>query len=252
MIANRWRSGTTSQNSSRRLPARSVDWSDRPVMLPPGRDRLATKPLPTGSFATTNTIGMTDVACFTARSAVPDVTMTSTFSWTNSAAISTNRSSRPSAQRYSTAMVRPSIQPKSRNRCHARGHKVDHQLELDRLNHRQVARLGALKDAAGIGPDLTMHVRKTRAVTHQSASIDILTHREGGGNRMARRQERELDPPAIEEAVRGDEQCVGALPRERCESGLDLAAGASVEDLDFQREAARGRLDIAQQGFAAC
>src|SRR6516164_2474855 len=117
MIANRRRSGTTSRNSSRRLPARSVDWSDRPVMLPPGRDRLATKPLPTGSFATANTIGMTDVACFTASSAVPDVTMTSTFSWTNSAAISTNRSSRPSPHRYSTAMVRPSIQPKSRNRC---------------------------------------------------------------------------------------------------------------------------------------
>src|SRR5262249_55030481 len=117
MIANRRRSGTTSRNSSRRLPARSVDWSDRPVMLPPGRDRLATKPLPTGSFATANTIGMTDVACFAARSAVPDVTMTSTFSWTSSAAISTNRSSRPSAQRSSPRMVRPSIQPKSRNRC---------------------------------------------------------------------------------------------------------------------------------------
>jgi hypothetical protein len=75
------------------------------------------KPLPTGSFATANTIGMTDVACFAARSAVPDVTITSTFSRTNSAAISAKRSSRPSAQRYSTAMVRPSIQPRSRNRC---------------------------------------------------------------------------------------------------------------------------------------
>src|SRR5262249_2824622 len=64
MIANRRGSGTTSRNSSRRLPARSVDWRDRPVMLPPGRDRLATKPLPTGSFAMANTIGMTDVACF--------------------------------------------------------------------------------------------------------------------------------------------------------------------------------------------
>ena len=49
--------------------------------------------------------------------AVPDVTMTSTLSRTNSAAISAKRSLRPSAQRYSIATVRPSIQPSSRSRC---------------------------------------------------------------------------------------------------------------------------------------
>jgi len=62
---------------------------------------------------------------------------------------------------------------------------------------------------------------------------------------MTRGQQRELDPPAIEEAVRADKQCVGALPRERRESYLDLAAGAGVQCLDFQREVARGSLDIA-------
>ena len=41
--------------------------------------QLATRPVPTGSPAAANTIGMTDVACFAARTAaVPDVTMTST------------------------------------------------------------------------------------------------------------------------------------------------------------------------------
>ena len=60
---------------------------------------------------------MTDVACMTSRDAAPVETMTSTLSRTNSAAISAKRSARPSAQRYSIAMVRPSIQPKSRNRC---------------------------------------------------------------------------------------------------------------------------------------
>src|SRR5689334_4703637 len=49
MIANRRRPGTTSRRSSRRLLARSVDWIDSPVTLPPGRDRLATNPLATGS-----------------------------------------------------------------------------------------------------------------------------------------------------------------------------------------------------------
>ena len=48
--------------------------------------------------------------------AAPAVTMTSTLSWTNSAAISAKRSLRPSAQRYSITTVRPSIQPSSPNR----------------------------------------------------------------------------------------------------------------------------------------
>ena len=118
MIANRRRPGTTSRNSSSRLPARSVARVDRPVTLPPGRARLATRPVPTGSPATANTIGMADVACFAATTfAVPAVTMTSTLSRTNSAANSAKRSLRPSAQRYSIATVRPSIQPSSRNRC---------------------------------------------------------------------------------------------------------------------------------------
>ena len=118
MIATRRRPGTTSRKSSSRLPARSVSWCDRPVTLPPGRARVATKPVPTGSPAVAKMIGMADVACFAAKAAgVPDVTMTSTLSRTNSAAISANRSKRPSAQRYSIAMVRPSFHPSSCNRC---------------------------------------------------------------------------------------------------------------------------------------
>ena len=61
MIANRRNVGTTARNSSSRLAAISVVWTDRPVTLPPGRASEATKPLPTGSPATAKTIGMTDV-----------------------------------------------------------------------------------------------------------------------------------------------------------------------------------------------
>jgi hypothetical protein len=89
---------------------------ERPVTLPPGRARLATKPEPTGSFATANTMGMTAVACFTGKTAAPDVRITSTLSRTNSAAISDMRSLLASAQRYSIVTVRPSIQPSSCNR----------------------------------------------------------------------------------------------------------------------------------------
>ena len=70
---------TTPRKSSRRLPTISVNWLDRPVILPPGRARLATRPVPRGSATATKTIGMTDVACFAARTGgVPVATMTST------------------------------------------------------------------------------------------------------------------------------------------------------------------------------
>ena len=88
MIAKRRRLGSTSRKSSIRLPASSVDWTDRPVALPPGCASEATMPLPTGSTALANTIGIVEVACFAAATAVPTVTMTSTLSRTNSVAIS--------------------------------------------------------------------------------------------------------------------------------------------------------------------
>ena len=103
--------------SSRRLAARSLAWFDRPVTFPPGRERLATRPVPTGSPATGKTIGMTEVACFAASAAsVPTAKMTSTLTRMNSAVISAKRSGRPSAHRYSITTVRPSIQPNSRSR----------------------------------------------------------------------------------------------------------------------------------------
>ena len=116
MIATWCRPGMTSRRSPNLLPARSVAWRDKPVALPPGRARLATRPLPTGSLAIAKTMGMTSVACLTATPALPVVTMTSTLSRTNSAAISENRSLRPSPQRYSIATLRPSVQPSSASR----------------------------------------------------------------------------------------------------------------------------------------
>jgi len=80
--------------------------------LPPGRARLATRPVATGSPAAANRIGMTAVARLAAAMAGdPSVIMISTLSRTNSAAISVKRSLRRSAQRCSIATLRPSIQP---------------------------------------------------------------------------------------------------------------------------------------------
>src|SRR5262249_52888796 len=51
----------------RRLVASSVPWLDTPVMFEPGRARLATRPVATGSPGSAKTIRTLFVACFAAR-----------------------------------------------------------------------------------------------------------------------------------------------------------------------------------------
>src|SRR5262245_53221880 len=72
MIARWRRPGMTSRRSSSRLPAESACWSERPVALPPGFERLATSPVPTGSPAAAKTMGMADVACLAAMTTAQD------------------------------------------------------------------------------------------------------------------------------------------------------------------------------------
>ena len=115
MTATRESFGTISFKSSSCLPLISGDRADSPVMFPPGRARLATKPLPTGSVACPMTIGMVEVASFRVRVIVgPALTMTSTLRRTSSAAMSLRRSIFPSEERHSMMMFLPSVYPSSR------------------------------------------------------------------------------------------------------------------------------------------
>ena len=80
-----------------------------PVTFPPGRARLATIPVPTGSPIGPVTTGIVLVTLFAAR--LPGVvyaTMMSGLRRTHSAARAGNRSYWPSAERKSMVMVRPS------------------------------------------------------------------------------------------------------------------------------------------------
>jgi hypothetical protein len=105
------------------------------VTLPPGRARVATMPVRTESPAAAKAIGMAEVACLAARiDGVPYVTMISTLRRTNSATISAG-SLRPSAQRYSIAIVRPS----------ARFMGTRHSQERRLVGARSDAVLGGLK-----------------------------------------------------------------------------------------------------------
>src|SRR6516165_8551960 len=62
MIATRLTVGAISVSNSSNLPANSPSVWTKPVILPPGWDRPATKPSPTGSETTTNTIGTVRVS----------------------------------------------------------------------------------------------------------------------------------------------------------------------------------------------
>ena len=92
----RWSPGSASWQISSRLPISSLLNKDRPVMLPPGRARLATSPSPTASMLAAMTIGIVDVASFAAFVAGNNaVTMTSGLRRTNSAASAGSRSGLP-------------------------------------------------------------------------------------------------------------------------------------------------------------
>ena len=68
---------------------------------------------------------------------------------------------------------------------------------------RQVGRLLALEDAAGVDADLTIRIRDAGSVAHQAAGLDELAILIDRGQRMASRQCDELFAPAVEEADRG-------------------------------------------------
>jgi hypothetical protein len=85
-------------------------------MFPPGRAKLATSPVPTGSAADGMTMGIVLVAFFAAWiTGVAPATMRATFRRTNSSANAGRRSMLPAAQRYSIEMLCPSTHPRSRS-----------------------------------------------------------------------------------------------------------------------------------------
>ncbi len=107
--ANRVAEGRTSRSSSTYFWPSPGTKLVSPVMLPPGRERLATNPCATGSGTTVMTIGIKAVARFAATvSRGPVVTMASTFARTSSATRAGRRSGLPSAKAGRMTRFRPS------------------------------------------------------------------------------------------------------------------------------------------------
>jgi hypothetical protein len=84
--------GTSSDSSSSRFGVSSRLITLKPVTLPPGRARLATRPPPTGSLTPVKTIGIVEVAFFAASAEGPLAAITSSLRPTRSAANAGSRS----------------------------------------------------------------------------------------------------------------------------------------------------------------
>jgi len=85
---------------SSHLPASEYSNAVNPVALPPGRAKLATAPVPTGSLRLVNTIGMVRVSA--SRASTPGVlpaNSTSGFASTKSLAMTRMRAGSPAGQR---------------------------------------------------------------------------------------------------------------------------------------------------------
>src|SRR5262245_20041080 len=97
-----------------------------------------------------------------------------------------------------------------------------------------------------------MNVGKARSITHESARFGIVAHRVNRRDAMAHRQHNELDPPTVEEAVAAYKQRGGVLAYHGGEGCVDFAAGAGVQDLDWESDVLAGRSYLTQVGFRIC
>ena len=122
------------------------------------------------------------------------------------------------------------------------GLEVDDQLDLGGLLDRQVGGLLALENAARIVAGPAVRVGIAAAVAHQAACSDELAILEDRRHRVSERQRAELFALAVEECVGDDHECAGPSLDQSCESVVDVALGACVEDIQLQPEGAGRRL----------
>src|SRR5262249_50766543 len=90
-------------------------WGGQQTQISPGRLRLATRPISTGSGPMPNTIGIVVVAALAARAdgVLPGVAITATRRCARSAANSGSRALSLYPKRNSTVTLRPSMKPVS-------------------------------------------------------------------------------------------------------------------------------------------
>ena len=113
------------------------------------------------------------------------------------------------------------------------GFEIDDQLEFGRLHHRQVGRLVALENAAGIHAGLTISVGKAGSVAHQPADGSELAHIINCWQRMPRRQLNNSVAVAKQHGIGPYENAIDTLLGEACEGRVDVALAARIHNPKF-------------------
>src|SRR6516164_256260 len=124
--------------------------------------------------------------------------------------------------------------------------KIDDELEPRRLQHWEIGRFRAFKDAAGVHADLTTHLELVGSVAHQPAGGDISPLRITRWYPLAGGQDRKLHTAAAEESVGPDKESIGTLVRKRGKGSIDLANCGGLEYPKLKPDDRGGLLQVPQ------
>src|SRR5205085_6211788 len=82
--------------------------------------------------------------------------------------------------------------------------QIDHELELGGLNDRQICRLGAFENPAGVDADLMIRIRNARSVAHQATNGGAVAKLINRRHRVTGCQRDDLTASAEQERIGGD------------------------------------------------
>ena len=116
------------------------------------------------------------------------------------------------------------------------GLQVDVQLDFGDLLDRQVGRLFALENPAGIDAGQAVCVRNVRSVAQQTSGRGELAPLVDRRHRVAERQRGELFAPAREECIGADHEPARSQLDQLCEDSIEVTFGAGIQDMELQPE----------------
>src|SRR5262245_19683008 len=119
------------------------------------------------------------------------------------------------------------------------GIEVDDELELRRQLNRQIVRLRALEDAAGIEADLMIRPRYRGTIAHQAAALDVHTPWVDGGKFITRRKRDDFSVAGHEERIGTDRKRACPLLGGRGKGCLQIAFYVGFQHNQSQIASAR-------------
>src|SRR5215471_8556284 len=122
--------------------------------------------------------------------------------------------------------------------------EIDEQFDFRRLLHRQIGRLLALENPAGIDTGLAVHIGNAASITQQPTSGGELTPLVDRGQGVADGQCGELLDPTVEEGIGADHE-TGRLQLGRgCEHRIELRFAARMQNMELDPERASRHLHL--------